>query len=50
MKPDRDPRPGLPNAQERSQTTEPLRRKPEPRRVDLKSVRSIVRNPNDSEE
>ena len=42
MKPDRDPRPGLPSAEER--TAEPLRRKPELRQVDLKSIRRIVRN------
>jgi hypothetical protein len=29
MKPDRDPRPGLSSAEERSRTAEPLRRKPE---------------------
>jgi hypothetical protein len=50
MKPDRDPRPGLPNAQERSRTTEPLRRKPEPRRVDLERIRRVVRNVDDPEE
>jgi hypothetical protein len=50
MKPDRDPRPGLPSAQERSRTSEPLRRKPEPRRVDLESIRRVVRNLDDPEE
>ena len=48
MKPDRDPRPGLPSTQERSRTGEPLRRKPEPRRVDLESIRRVVRNLDDS--
>ena len=50
MKPDRDPRPGLPSAQERSRTSEPLRRKPEPRRVDLENIRRVVRNLDDPEE
>jgi hypothetical protein len=50
MKPDRDPRPGLPNAQERSRTSEPLRRKPEPRRVDLESIRRVVDNLDEPEE
>jgi hypothetical protein len=50
MKPDRDPRPGLPSAAERSRTTEPLQRKPKPRLVDLESIRRVVRNLDDPEE
>jgi hypothetical protein len=50
MKPDRDPRPGLPSAQERSRTTEPLQRKPKPRLVDLESIRRVVPNQDDPEE
>ena len=50
MKPDRDPRPGLPSAQERSRTTEPLQRKPKPRLVDLESIRRVVPNHDDPDE
>jgi hypothetical protein len=50
MKPDRDPRPGLPSAEERSRTSESLPRKPKPRRVDLENIRRVVRNPDDPEE
>ena len=50
MKPDRDPRLGLPSAEERSRTSEPVPRKSEPRRVDLESIRRVVRNIDDPEE
>ena len=37
MKPDRDPRPGLPSVEGRSRTSEPVPRKSEPRRGNLGS-------------
>jgi hypothetical protein len=49
MKPDRDPRPGLPSAQERNRTSEPLQRKPEPRLVDLETIRRVVPSKDDAE-
>jgi hypothetical protein len=44
MRPERDPRPGLPSAEERRRTTEPLRSKPEPRLVDRETFRRAVRD------
>ena len=49
-KTDREPRPALPSAKERSRTSEQYRLKPEPRRVDLENIRRVVRNLDDPEE